>query len=73
MDEAIQTQGANARAAGRSELDNPYMKSDQMPGKTGEDLLTWSAKIDAWMLGWRAEDAMRNDRESLGALSALLR
>lgn len=57
--ERLQRAGANARAAGRSFLDNPHLKSENCPAATGEPLEVWVAKHDAWELGWRAEDAMR--------------
>jgi hypothetical protein len=55
----LQKQGANARALGRSVFDNPYLKAENLPVKTGETVEEWSAKNAAWELGWRMEDAMR--------------
>ena len=59
MNEDIQKSGANARALGCSEFDNPYFKPDAVPGNTGEPLEEWLKKAEAWMLGWKIEDAMR--------------
>jgi hypothetical protein len=57
----LQAQGANARALGRSELDNPFLKSAAMPAATGDAVEHWNAKAEAWALGWKIEDAMRHD------------
>ncbi len=58
-DKEIQKAGANARAMGRTFLDNPYLASDKLPAATGEDLDLWKEKHDAWHLGWTMEDIMR--------------
>jgi hypothetical protein len=55
----IQKDGANARAFGRSMFDNPYLKAEHLPAKTGETVEQWQVKHDLWELGWRAEDLMR--------------
>jgi hypothetical protein len=62
MHEEIQKSGANARALGLSELDNPYYKQENMPAKTGEPIAEWQVKAEAWTLGWRIEDAIRSAR-----------
>lgn len=59
MREEIQKQGANARALGISQFDNPYAKSAAMPAATGESSEEWQAKFAAWELGWTIENAMR--------------
>ena len=55
---AIQKQGANARALGLSEFDNPFYKSEAMPRLSGESAEVWNAKQEAWNLGWHVENAM---------------
>lgn len=60
MHEDIQKAGANARACGTGEFDNPYIKPENMPAKTGETMEDWQAKADAWKLGWVMEDSIRN-------------
>lgn len=70
MSEEIQKQGANARAMGISQFDNPYAKSAAMPAATGESIDEWQAKFDAWKLGWTAEDAMQ-PKPALALLRAL--
>lgn len=72
MYEAIQKQGANARAIGASQFDNPYMKADRMPVSAGEPLLTWQDKLDAWDTGRQMENAMRSGQEEMAALARLL-
>lgn len=61
MDKSIQSAGANARAAGCTEFDNPYYKAENMPAATGERAEEWAEKEIAWRLGWIAEDAIRRD------------
>lgn len=55
----LQQAGANARAVGRPWLDNPYYKSEAMPGHTGEPFEEWNRKVKAWKFGWDMEDVMR--------------
>lgn len=57
--EEIQKLGAEARAQGRGEFDNPYYKAQNMPAKTGETIPEWEAKLAAWHFGWIMEDAIR--------------
>ena len=57
--EAIQKAGANARALGLTEFDNPYYVKTVMPAETGEPIEEWSAKAEAWLTGWKIENAMR--------------
>jgi hypothetical protein len=56
---AITKAGATARALGKSKMDCPYYKADAVPAATGESIEEWLAKIEAWELGWTAEDMMR--------------
>lgn len=58
--EAVQKQGANARAMGRSQFANPFYKSEAMPRLTREPIEVWNAKQEAWHLGWSIENAMRS-------------
>lgn len=57
--EHLQRAGANACALGRSELDNPFLRSAACPAATGETLDVWMAKYDAWHLGFTLEALMR--------------
>lgn len=57
--ESIQRAGANARALGRDLLANPYYGSGNVPATTGESAKEWQAKVQAWEIGWRAEDLAR--------------
>jgi len=56
----IEKRGAEARAHGLQEVDCPFFKVDSMPAKTGEELSDWLAKVRAWMIGWKLEDAIRS-------------
>lgn len=56
----IVKRGSNARAMGLTESDCPFYAADQCPAATGETIEQWSAKVDAWKLGWRIEDAIRD-------------
>lgn len=58
-DEELQKQGARCRAAGGQEFNCPLYKEENMPAKTGESVEIWQAKVDQWLIGFRAEDAMR--------------
>lgn len=62
MDDAerLQLRGANARAMGLSFLDNPFYKSEAMPGHTGENVSEWERKARAWSDGWELENAVRS-------------
>ncbi len=62
MNEDIKKDGATARALGKRLLQNPYLKSNQMPSETGESAQEWQAKHDQWELGWRIEDAIRGGK-----------
>lgn len=54
----IQKAGANARAMGRTEFDNPYLQESELPRATGEPVEKWLAKWEAWQLGWKLEGAV---------------
>jgi hypothetical protein len=56
----FQKLGANARARGESEWLCPCFKPSEMPKATGESIEDWNAKVEAWRLGWKMEDAMRS-------------
>jgi hypothetical protein len=57
--EQIQKAGANARAIGKSKMDNPYYKPENMPAATGEPIREWETKAQLWDASWDIEDAMR--------------
>lgn len=59
MDVEIQKAGATARSFGRSQFDNPYLKTETMPATSGDTIDEWKGKHDAWHLGWSMEDAMQ--------------
>jgi hypothetical protein len=56
LHDALQRDGARARALGRTAFDNPYLKPENMPAQTGETEDLWNAKRDAWQMGWTIED-----------------
>lgn len=56
----LQRLGANARAQGRCEMDNPYLKDASLPRQSGDSFELWKEKHDAWHLGYIAENAMRS-------------
>lgn len=66
--ERIQKDGANSRAVNGplSSLRCPYYHADKMPAATGESIEEWQAKVDAWQLGWQAEDAIRDSSSAEG-------
>jgi hypothetical protein len=59
LHEALQQQGAIAKALGRSQIDNPFLKTENMPAATGELIEIWNAKRDAWQMGYTIESMMR--------------
>ncbi len=64
----IQELGAQAAREGHSLFDCPYFRSKALPHYTGESILSWKQKVDAWELGWREEThnrLARNDHEAL--------
>jgi len=61
----IQRKGALANALGRPLFDNPFYKSEALPTATGEPILMWEAKCDAWELGWRINE-MSASKEPIG-------
>lgn len=56
----LEKDGANARALGLSEFDNPAYWAENLPRYTGEPTEVWAAKEAAWRRGWALEDAMRS-------------
>lgn len=55
----IRKLGAKAAREGLSLLDCPYYCASAMPGHTGEAILDWREKVDAWEAGWAAETESR--------------
>ena len=51
--------GAQARARGAGQFENPHYRSAAMPGATGEPFRSWHAKAEAWRRGWTVENAIR--------------
>ena len=58
--QALQKAGAEARAAGKTEIDCPLYKPKNMPATTGEDVELWSLRQDCWQLGWKIENMIRS-------------
>ena len=55
MHEDIQKLGAQAARNGLTLWDCPYYLAAAMPGHTGESIMEWREKVDAWEAGWCAE------------------
>ncbi|CAB3684273.1 CrpP-related protein [Achromobacter pestifer] len=51
----IQRLGAHAAREGLTLWDCPYYRADVMPGHTGESIVEWREKVEAWEAGWMAE------------------
>ncbi len=58
--QALQKAGAESRAAGRTELDNPYYRKENMPPATGDTFELWALKEECWRLGWKIENMIRS-------------
>jgi hypothetical protein len=48
---AIETEGAQAAAAGKGWRANPFLQLRRMPGATGEPVAEWALKHDTWQRG----------------------
>lgn len=57
--EDLQLAGANARAMGLSQLDNPYSKAENLPAVSGLSIEEVNSRYDAWDTGWTMENLMR--------------
>lgn len=55
MQDDIQKLGAQAARNGLTLWDCPYYQAAAMPGHTGESIMEWREKVDAWEAGWCAE------------------
>lgn len=53
--EDIQKLGASAAREGLTLWDCPYYGPVEMPGHTGEPIVEWREKVEAWEAGWIAE------------------
>lgn len=51
----IETLGAIAAREGLTLWDCPYYRADAMPGHTGESIMEWRSKVEAWESGWLVE------------------
>lgn len=57
--EELQRMGANARAVGKSEFDNPYYRVEMSPLASGMDPREWARREENWRIGWTVENLMR--------------
>ncbi|AUZ18046.1 CrpP-related protein [Achromobacter xylosoxidans] len=69
----IQKLGAKAAREGLTLFDCPYFLSKALPGYTGESILSWKQKVDAWELGWRDEIECRLARADPDSLVNIIR
>lgn len=53
-----QQRGISARVLGLAPEQNPLLK--YAPSPESKDRVEWELKSDAWLFGWRIEDAQRN-------------
>lgn len=51
--------GMQARAAGATSDDNPYLVRLALPAATIKDRVTWFIHVAAWWRGWDDEDVRR--------------
>jgi len=52
---AIWRAGRRAAATGHAWTHNPFLRRENMPGVTGEELKAWSAKHDMWQRGFESD------------------
>lgn len=55
MHDDIRKLGAQAARDGLTLWDCPYYQAAVMPGHTGESIVEWREKVEAWEAGWMAE------------------
>lgn len=55
MHDDIQKLGARAAREGLTLWDCPYYRAVEMPGHTGESIVEWRQKMEAWEAGFLAE------------------
>ena len=52
-----QGDGMKARSRGLSYQSNPFLDRNRMPQVTGEPVVEWRQKAEAWLFGWLLENA----------------
>ena len=50
-------EGEQARTAGLSSAENPFLRSAAFPAASGQSEADWFYRCDAWWRGWDAEDS----------------
>lgn len=53
--------GIIARSQGKSFLDNPFLKTENLPAQTGQSVESWNEKAQAWRDGWECENLLRSE------------
>ena len=48
----LRAEGAVARAAGATILDNPFYRTENLPSDNEDDFARWEAQALAWESGW---------------------
>ncbi|WP_409408378.1 CrpP-related protein [Achromobacter sp.] len=59
MDDPVHRAGQEAARYGVPLSACPLMKEANMPGRTGESLPIWRARLASWEAGWREETEAR--------------
>ncbi len=60
---SVEHAGRMARDSGKAQMENPYFTPQNMPKSTGESVIDWQAKIEAWECGWRAGGLSRHSQQ----------
>lgn len=47
----------SARSQGLGHQANPFLARERMPQSTGEAIIDWRQKAEAWLFGWLLENA----------------
>jgi len=64
---ACEREGVYAASRGRNWQSNPYLRREQMPVATGESLVAWVRKHDAWQRGFESVADSAGDGRRDGA------
>ncbi|MFN7023302.1 MAG: CrpP-related protein [Pseudorhizobium sp.] len=54
---AYQDEGMLARSHGLGHHANPFLAREHVPQTTGEPVIEWRQKAEAWLFGWLLENA----------------
>jgi hypothetical protein len=54
----LYSDGVAARCGGKTMLENPFYRPENLPVETASAYRAWQIKAEAWEQGWRAQDVL---------------